>query len=72
MFWSAVADLLSCKVQDDDEEDMSGQAIAGQAVPGTLASGNGNDNTDSQVVLGVANVRVDAIPLSKDTSSIRS
>ena len=44
-------------------EDMSGQAIVGQAVPGTLASGNGNDNTDSQVVLGVANVHVDSVLL---------
>ena len=62
-FWSAMADLLSCRVQDDDEEDLSGQAMVGQAVPGTLASGNGNDNTDSQVVLGVANVHVDAVLL---------
>ena len=62
-FWSAVADLLSCRVQDDDEEDVSGQVMVGQAAPGTLASGNGNDNTDSQVVLGVANVHVDAVLL---------
>ena len=62
-FWSAVADLLPCRVQDDDEEDMSGQDMVGQAVPGTLVSGNGNDNTDSQVVLGVANVHVDAVLL---------
>ena len=40
-FWSAVADLLPCMVKADDEEDMSGQAMVGQAVPGTLASGNG-------------------------------
>ena len=58
-----MADLLSCRVQDDDEEDMSGQAMVGQTVPGTLASGNGNDNTDSQVVLGVANVHVDVVLL---------
>ena len=62
-FWSAVADLLSCRVQDEDEEDMSGQVMVSQAVPGTLASGGGNDNTDSQVVLGVANVHVDAVVL---------
>ena len=62
-FWSAVADLLSCRVQDDDEEDMSGQVMVGQADPGTLASGNGSDNTDSQVVLGVANVHEDAVLL---------
>ena len=62
-FWSALADPLSCRVQDDDDEDMSGQAMVGQAVPGTLASGNGNDDTDSQVVLGVANVHVDAVLL---------
>ena len=59
--WSAVADLLSCRLQDDGEEDMSGQAMVGQAVPGTLAIGNGNDNTYSQVALGVANAHVDAI-----------
>ena len=47
----------------DDEEHMSGQVMVGQAAPGTLASGNGNDNTDSQVVLGVANVHVDAVLL---------
>ena len=62
-FWSAVAELLSCRVQDDDEEDMSGQAMVGQATPGTLALGYGYDNTDSQVVLGVANVHVDALLL---------
>ena len=33
-----------------------------------LASGNGNDDTDSQVVLGVANVHVDTVLLKKDTS----
>ena len=47
---------------------MSGQAMVGQAVPGTLVSGNDNDNTDSQVVFGVANVHVDAVLLLKDTS----
>ena len=62
-FWSAVADLLSCRVQDDDEEDMSGQVMVSQAAPGTLASDNGSDNTDSQVVLGVANVHEDAVLL---------
>ena len=31
--------------------------------PGTLASGNGNDHTDCQVVLGVANVHMDAVLL---------
>ena len=50
-------------LQDDDEEDMSGQVMVGQAAPGTLASGNGSDNTDSQVVLGVANVHEDAVLL---------
>ena len=62
-FWSAVADLLSCRVQDDDEKDMSGQVMVGQAALVTLASGNGNDNTDSQVVLGVANVHAEAVLL---------
>ena len=47
-------------LQDDDEDDMSGQAMVGQAGPGTLASGDG---TDSQVVLVVANVHVDAVLL---------
>ena len=37
--------------------------MVSQAGPGTLASGGGNDNTDSQVVLGVANVHVDAVVL---------
>ena len=58
-----LCDLLSCRVQDDDEEGMSDQVMVGQAAPGTLASGNGNDNTDSQVVLGVAIVHVDAVLL---------
>ena len=58
-----MADLHSCRVQDDDEEHMSGQVMVGHAAPGTLASGNGSDNTDSQVVLGVANVHVDAVLL---------
>ena len=62
-FWSAVADLLSCRMQDDGEKDMSGQAMVGQAGPGTLASGDGNDSIDSQVVLVVANVHVDAVVL---------
>ena len=61
--WSALADLLSCRVQDIDEEDMSRQAMVGQAVSRTLVSGSGNDNTDSQVVLGVANVHVNAVLL---------
>ena len=60
--WSAVADLLCCRVQDE-EEDMSGQAMVGQAIPGMLASGDGHDGTDSQVVFGVANVHVDAVVL---------
>ena len=34
---------------------MSSQVVVGQAVPGTLSSGDGNDSTDYQVVLGVAN-----------------
>ena len=38
-----MADLLACRVQDYDEEDMSGQVMVGQAVLGTPASGNGND-----------------------------
>ena len=50
-FWSAVADLLSCRVQDGREADMSGQAMVGLAGPGVLASGSDNDSTDSQVVL---------------------
>ena len=57
-FYSAVADLLSCRVQEDDEEDM-----VGQAVQDTLVSGNGNDNADSQVVLRVANVHVHVVLL---------
>ena len=62
-FWLAVADLLSCRVQDEDEEDMSDQAMVGQAGQGMLALGDGNDSTDSQVVIGVANVHVDAVLL---------
>ena len=54
-FWSVVADLLSCRVQEDSEEDMPGQAM--------LASRDGNDSTASQVLLGVANVHVDAVVL---------
>ena len=59
-FWSAVADLRSCRVQDDDGEDMSGQVMVGQAAPGTLASGNGNDNTDSQVCYSESERREEA------------
>ena len=66
-FWSAVADLLSCRVQDDDEEDMSGQAMVGQAGPGTLASGDGTNSSDSQVGLGASNVHVDTIVLKEDS-----
>ena len=40
---------------------MSSQATVGQAFPGTLASGDGNDSTDSQVVLGVLNIRMDVV-----------
>ena len=64
--WSAVADLLSCRVQHDSEDDMSGQAMVSQASPDTLVSGDGNDSTDSLVVLRVTNVHVDAVVLSKD------
>ena len=42
---------------------MSGQVMVGQADPGTLASGNGSDNNDAQVVLGVANVHEDMVLL---------
>ena len=62
-FWSAVADLLSCRVQDGGEENMLCQAMVGQDGPGTLASGNGDDSTVPQVVLGVVNVHVDAVVL---------
>ena len=64
-FWVTyfVKHVLSCRVQDDDEEDVSGQVMVCQAAPRTLALGNGNDNTDSRVVLGVANVHVDAVLL---------
>ena len=37
--------------------------MVGQAGQGTLASGDGNDSTGSQLVLGVANVHVDAVVL---------
>ena len=57
-----MADLHSYRVQDDGEEDISGQAGSG-----TLASGDGNDSSDSQVVLGVANVHVDVVLLYIDT-----
>ena len=66
-FWSAVADLLLCRVRGNGEEDMSGQAMVGLAGPGTLASGDSNDSTDSQVALGVANAHVDAVVLQQDT-----
>ena len=62
-FWSAVADIHSCRVQDDGEEDMSGQAMVGQAGPGAISSGDGYDNTDSQMIIVVADVRVDAVVL---------
>ena len=62
-----MADLLSCWVQGENEEDILGQAMVVQAGPGTQASGDGNDSTDSEVVLGVANVHADAAVLLKDT-----
>ena len=34
--------------------------MVGQAGPGTTAPGDDNDSTDSNVVLGVADVHVDA------------
>ena len=46
---------------------MSDQAMVGQAGPGTVASGDGNDSTDCQIALGVANVHVVALVLEKDT-----
>ena len=64
-FWSAVADLPSPRIQDAGEEDMSGQDMLGQAGPDTLASGDGNDSTDSQVVPGVSNVRVHVVVVYK-------
>ena len=36
-FWLIVADLVPCRVQDDGEIDMSGQAMVGQAGLVTLA-----------------------------------
>ena len=42
---------------------MLGQAVISQAGPSMLASDDGNDSTDSQVVLVVANVQVDALVL---------
>ena len=45
-FWSAVAGLFSCRIQDDSEE---------------YISGDGTDSTDSLVVPGVANILVDAV-----------
>ena len=65
--WSAIADLLSYRVRDGNEEDMPGQAMVGEPGPGTLASGDGIDSTDSQVVLGVVHVHVDVVVLCKDT-----
>ena len=48
-------------------KDISGQAMVAQAGPGTLGSSDGNGSTDSQVVLGVTNVHVDALVLYKGT-----
>ena len=45
----------------------SGHAMVGQDGPSTLASADGNDSTISLVVLGVANVHVDAVVFCKDT-----
>ena len=39
------------------------QTIIGQAGLKSLATGDGNDSTDSQVALGVANVYVDEVVL---------
>ena len=55
--------MLVTRLKTVLEEDMSGKAMVGQAGPGTLASGDGNDSADSQVVLGVANIHVDAVLL---------
>ena len=52
----------SCRIHENGEEDMSGHAMVGQASPDVL-SGDGNDSTDSRVVIGVANVHVDAVLL---------
>jgi hypothetical protein len=57
VFWSAVADLFSCR----DSEEMSGQVC--QATTGTFALGDGETSLTSQVALGDANVHVDAVVL---------
>ena len=67
-FWSAVAGLFSCRIKDDSEEYISGQAMVDQAGPGTLASGDGTDSTDSLVFPGVANILVDAVVYSSNQS----
>ena len=46
--------------------------MVGHAGAVTLASGDGNVNTDSQLVLGVVNVHVDTIALLTDTCIIIS
>ena len=39
--------------------------MVGQAVLGALASGDGNDSTDYQVVLGVTSVHADTVVFKK-------
>jgi hypothetical protein len=60
-YWSAVAELLSCRV--DGSEDMSGQA--GQEGDDMIVFGGDVDvdSLNSQVALGDANVHVDAVVL---------
>ena len=58
MYWSGVA-IFACS--DDNEEDMLVQGSVSQAVTGTFALGVVYDSSNSQVALGDANARVDAV-----------
>ena len=62
-YWSAVADLFAS--ESEDEEDKSGQGSVSQATPGALDSGVVETSLISQVVLGDANVHVDAVVCKK-------
>ena len=59
LYLSAVASRFVCS--DEVEADMSGQGQASQVTTGMIALGIVHGSSNSQEVLGDANVRMDAV-----------
>ena len=63
-YWSALADLLSCNVSVDSGQDLGQEGSSGQASTGAflgLVGGDMDGCENARAVLGVANVREDAV-----------